>query len=160
MAYLDTAGFRDLTIAPTEYVEAIEEVTPGWVQSQLDYWSRWMDSRLAKRYAVPFNTPYPVAMQGWLARIVTYRVYLRRGIDPTDQQVAWVKEDHDNVTKELAEAANSEDGLFELPLLETGGRGITKGGPFGYSEQSPYAWMDRQADVARDEDANGSGTFG
>ncbi len=53
----------------------------------------------------------------------------------------------------MKEAADSAEGLFELPLradLETSG--VSKGGPLGYTEASPYRWTDRQADDGRNED--------
>ena len=86
MAYLNIDGFKLLTLMPGVHVDAIETVSPGWVDAQLEQVSSWIDSRLRKRYAVPFVAPYPSAVTGWLARIVTVRGYLKRGVDSTDEQ--------------------------------------------------------------------------
>ena len=84
--YLDLNGFKGLTVMPASDVDGIETSAPGWILGQLTYWSSQIDSRLAKRYAVPFPSPYPTAVTGWLARIVTQRLYIKRGVDSTDAQ--------------------------------------------------------------------------
>jgi hypothetical protein len=159
VSYLDLDGFESLTTMPGEFVEAIELASPGWIEGQLAYWTRWMDSRLSKRYAAPFATPYPDAVQGWLARIVTVRCFLKRGIDPNDAQFLEYKSDAEMATEEIKEAANSDTGLFDLPLrADTTVTGISKGGPYVYSESSPYVWTDEQVRVGRVEDRNRRGS--
>ena len=161
MAYLDKDAFAALTVMPEEYVAQIEMVSPGWVDGQLEYWSRQIDSRLAKRYAVPFSSPYPVAVCGWLARIVTVKCFLKRGVDPQDEQFDEYKSDAAAAMDEIKEAANSETGLFELPLrADKNASGISRGGTFGYSETSPYVWADIQGRVGHAEDRNGGGSYG
>lgn len=159
VAYLDLAGFRALTIMPGEDVDALELRYPGWIAAQLLQESAWLDSRLTKRYASPFASPYPTALLGWLTKLVTVRAYFKRGVDPLDAQYATAKEDADSVKTETLEAANSDIALFELPVkANNDASGVVKGGPFGYSEQSPYAWTDRQVEIGRNEDANGRGS--
>ena len=159
MAYLDLAGFRGLTVAPSNVVDDIEAASAGWIDVQLAYWSKWIDARLLKRYQAPFASPYPVAVQGWLSRIVTLRCYLRRGVDPTDPQFAEIKGDAEKAEAEIKEAADAKEGLFELPLrADVDANGVTRGGPMAYSETSPYVWTDRQRSVATDEDRNKRGT--
>ena len=49
---------------------------------------------------------------------------------------------------EVTEAADSEEGKFDLPLRQdTTATGVSKGGPLGYSEVSPYTWTDRQREA-------------
>lgn len=158
-AYLTLAQFKTLTVMPSSFVDALEVAQPGWVDIQLLYWSDWIDSRLRKRYAVPFVAPVPLAAQGWLTRIVTVRCYLRRGVDPTDQQYADIKADDVAARDELREAADSDAGLFDLPLRAdlTATSGISQGNPRAYSEQSPYAWTDVQGRIGRQQDESGNG---
>lgn len=160
-AYLDLATFKTLTLMPASDVDALNTLAPGWIDAQLEYYSRWIDARLRKRYAVPFPLPAPEAVREWLNRIVTVRAFLRRGVDPTDLQFQAIVADRDDALTDIKEAADSVTGLFELPLLDTGDDSdVTKGGPFAYSEQSPYVWTDLQRTSATDEDRNGSGTSG
>lgn len=160
-AYLNLESFKSLSVMPTEGLDRIEVITPGWVDAQLEYWSAQIDARLAKRYATPFASPYPIAVLGWLSRIVTIRCYLKRGVDPNDLQFAEIKADADAAWTEIKEAADSNTGLFDLPLrADTTTSGIAKGGTYSYTEASPYVWTDAQGDQGRSEDTNRGGTYG
>jgi hypothetical protein len=157
-SYLTLAQYKALAVIPAEFVTAIETITPGWTLAQLTSESAWINSLLTKRYDVPFADPPPAAVQRWLARIVTVSAYLKRGFDPTDKQGSMYVAMRDEAVKEIHEAADAENGLYGLPLREdTTASGISKGFPKAYSEQSPYAFTDSQARVARQEDDNGNG---
>lgn len=155
MAYLTPTTYADLTLAPAEYLLQVEVIAPRWLAGQLEYWSSWIDSRLRKRYAAPFaaapDTP-PVVM-GWLARIVDRELYLKRGVNPDDQQIGDVKDRALEAKAEVKEAADSKDGLFELPLRasQPTAQGVSRGGPLMYTEVSPYTWSSVQRDTAADE---------
>ncbi len=166
MPYLDRDAFAARTDLPPEYLDAIEDRTPGWLDVQLEQWSRWIDARLTKRYDVPFATPVPEIIKLWLSTIVTMRALLKRGIDPSDVDVSLLREDYDRVVGtpanpgEIQEAAEAEKGLFELPLRQdVSASGVSKGGPRTYSEASPYAWRDEQAATGREEDRRRGGTI-
>ena len=116
MAYLDKDAFANLTVMPSARVDALESVAPDWIDAQLAQESAWIDSRLRKRYAVPFTEPVPAAVQGWLARIVTVRCYLKGGVDSLDSQFEEIKADAEAARAEVLEAANSSVGLFDLDL--------------------------------------------
>ncbi len=151
---------------PEVFVLHVEKDTPGWIATQLEYWARWIDSRLRKRYASPFaafddSPPTPASVQGWLARIVTVRVWLKRGIDTDDLQFSTVNDDAAAAMLEVLEAANSDEGWFDLPLrVDQDGSAITRGNPRSYSEQSPYVHTDLQRETGRNEDEAGRGTSG
>lgn len=149
-AYLTIAAFKALSIIPASYVDQIETEQSGWTDTQLNAWSAWIDAKLAKRYAVPFGSPAPITVQMWLSRIVTPIAYLKKGVDPTDSQVAAIVADGEAARTEIKEAADSKEGLYELPLRADlpGSQGVGKGAPLGYSEQTPYAWTDVQQDAA------------
>lgn len=157
-SYTDITGFRNLTVMPSELVDAVESIAAGWIDAQLAYWSAQIDTRLTKRYNTPFQSPYPVALVGWLVRIVTHRAYLRLGVKTSDEQYESIKQDAQDAWSEIKEAADSNTGLFDLPLrADVDKSGIRKGGPLYYSEQSPYVWADQQAYLGRAEDENGRG---
>lgn len=159
--YLTDTEFRLLTLLPVNVIDEVEARTPGWLTQQLTTVSSRMDARLAKRYAAPFVAPYPTIAQEWLAHIVSWRCYLKRGVNSLDSEAAEYKAQHDQALKEIEEAANSDTGLFELPRVQSSPdvAGVSRGGPVSYSEQSPYVWTDSQADIGRQEDEQGGGSF-
>lgn len=159
--YLDLAAFKVRTLAPQSFVDELETLAPGWVLGQLEHYSRVIDARLRKQYAVPFADPAPETVKEWLTRIVTLRVYLRRGVDPSDLQFEEIKQDAKDALAEIKEAADSETGLYDLPVADAAdGSAISKGAPLGYSEASPYVWADVQVSAGRAEDGAGEGSGG
>ena len=159
-AYLTLAEFRLNTLLPDVVVDEIEARTPGWTDQQALLVSEHIDSRLRKRYRAPFATPYPAVLKEWVTHIVSLRAYLKRGVSSLDEQFGEYKAQHDRALGEVQEAADSDGGLFDLPLrADTTATGIEQGFPRAYSEQSPYAWTDEQAAVGRAEDDAGTGTL-
>lgn len=151
MAYLTLNEFKALTTMPPSYVDEVEQLAPGYTEQRLAAQSALVDARLAKRYRTPFTAPVPVAVQEWLARLVTLDVWQRRGYDATDAQAHLYREQAAAALDEIKEAANAVDGLYDLPL-STGASAIAKGGPLAYSERSPYVWTDEQGAAGRDDD--------
>lgn len=159
--YLNLAAFRARTLMPATYVDELEAAHPGWIDIQLDEESDAIDARLRKRYAAPFETPFPKKVLRWLTRIVTRSAWLKRGFDPNDPQGAEIVKDAETALEEIEEAADAENGLFDLPLrADTTKTGISKGGPLAYSEASPFVWQDEQGRRGRAEDSSGGGTYG
>ena len=160
--YLNGAGaeadrflerFKLLTVMPAADVDDLENQHPGFLMAQFELWSGWLDTRLRKRYAAPFQAPYVPALEGWLASLVTLRAYIKHGIRQTDEQWPTIVEDDKTARAEVLEAAGSVTGLFDLPLrANTTADGIVKGGPLGSSDASPYAGFDRQAEDGRAQD--------
>lgn len=159
-AYLTMSEFQDRTTMPPEFITALDAARPGWIATQLTLASRWVDARLGKRYAVPFAVPVPDLVLGWVTRLVTFECWQRRGYDPADQSMVQAKQDADDAKAEVREAADSQDGLFDLPLRADipGTSGISRKGPFSYSEQSPYVWISGQRATGTTEDGNGRGS--
>ena len=151
MSYVTLARFRELTVMPSADVNELEIASPGWIQRQCDARGAWLDSKLAKRYAVPFASPPPVIVELWVVRLVTPGAYLQRGVNATDAQFAMVAEDAKSAESEIADAANANAGHCELPMRADlpGSTGVVKGGVKFYSEPSPYEWKDRQREAVR-----------
>lgn len=164
--YLTIDGFKDLTTLPDGFVDDVEAVYPKWLTAQLSYWSRWIDSRLRKRYQTPFaahddDPATPITVQGWLSRIVSARVMIKRGFDPSDKSMDLVSQDYEDALAEIVEAADEEKGLFDLPEIESSDASLIRNeAPRVYSERSPYVSNDIEAEAARDEDENGFGSYG
>lgn len=160
-AYLDVTGFTARTIMPAEDVAFMQTTYPGFLDSRLTIGTSIINARLQKRYAVPFGTSatppvgVPEIVLGWLTALVTVDAYKKRGWNPSDAQSAEVIADRQEALDQMKEAAESDVGLFELPIKETDlTSAVSKGGPLGYSETSPYVWTDYQACTAREEDAS------
>jgi hypothetical protein len=162
--YLDLDEFKGLTVMPSLYVDEVEKKYPGWVDKQLDIKSRWIDSRLRKNYASPFaaftdDPPTPLTVQNWLQLIVTREVWLKRGVNASDEQFALVAQRAETAEAEVLEAANSEDGWFDIPRrVDADGTLMARTQTQAYSEQSPYVWTDKQVTTANSEDKSGTGT--
>lgn len=160
-AYLTLQQFTGLTVMPSSHVAQVETDAPGFLAAQLEAESRFIDSRLGKRYAAPFKGPtFPNVLGRWLVMLVTPIAYNKLGVFPSDQQSEQIESRRQQAIDELKEAADSEIGLFDLPLADTQpGSAIVYGASRVYSEQSPYVQNDRQRRTGRDEDRNGDGTY-
>jgi len=137
---------------PTESVNRLELQARGFIDQQIAMAQSWIETRLRKRYAIPFAAPYPEIYLGWITAIVTLAAYQRRGWNPSGAENELIIKAADDARAEVKEAADSKDGMFELPLRHDAPAGaVTQGGPMAYSEVAPYTWIDRQAEVARGE---------
>lgn len=161
MAYLTVEQFRTESLMPGIQVDQLEIAEPGFLFARLERRSGGIDARLRKRYAVPFESPTPDKVVEWLIAQVVADAYLKLGVDPLDRQMADILAAAKLAVDEQKEAADSVEGLFDLPLRkDTTETGISKGGTLGYSEQSPYVWKDVQVRSARSEDESGNGHGG
>lgn len=91
-------------------------------------------ARLVKRYAVDFQDPGapPDVLLGWLGALVDRDVQEYVGGVPEGREDEWIVKRADQAEAEIKEAADSETGLFELPLRNTdplGSSAINKGAP-------------------------------
>lgn len=159
--YLTVEKFKTLSAMTGVAVDRLESIAPGWLVAKLTSRSRWIDARLTKRYAAPFAAPVPEAVEDWLARIVTPAAFIRHGVDQLDEQFQEIKADAAKAEEEIKEAAEAENGLFDLPLrADKTKSGIAKGAPYVYSESSPTVWQRTQRRRGRAERAQGRGTDG
>lgn len=140
-------GRVDVLPAVTHY-----EIVAASVQSEIE-------SRLGKRYTIPFAPPYTPALFRWFEAFVTVSLYDRRGWNPSAAEDARIVDRYTQAEKDIQEAADSDTGKFDLPLRADlpGQSGISKGGPFACADASPYAGFDRQARDGRFQDRNRGG---
>ena len=150
-AALTLAQFKARTVMPTADVDELDTQYPDFWAAQIALAQAWVDGKLKKRYAVPFASPAPEIYLGWLTALVTFAGYQRRGWNPAGAENQLVIDAAKAAKDEVKEAADSRDGLFELPLRESepATSGVVAGGPLGYSEQSPWDWTDRQTEAVR-----------
>lgn len=142
-AYLDVDGFKLRSVMPSEEVALIETAWPGFLSAKLAEISGRIDARLAKRYVIPVPAPYPEIVLSWVERLTTRDAYLRRGCTPGSKQDEEILARAKAAEDEIREAADAKDGLFDLPTLQAS----KKTDFLGYSENSPYAWVDRNSEA-------------
>lgn len=145
-----------------EDVDLVESLYPGFVAGQIALEQNFIDTRLRKRYAVPFASPVPSIIKRWLAWIVTMACWDRRGAGDSQQgTLERAQARYDQAIAELKEAADAKEGLFDLPLNDdASASNVTQGFPLGYTETSPYVSTDVQRKQASFEDAQGRGSNG
>ncbi|HEY6464090.1 MAG TPA: hypothetical protein VIY73_28170 [Polyangiaceae bacterium] len=98
-------------------------------------------------------SPVPEAFLDWLTVLVTLDAYDKRGHNPQDPALARLATRELEVRAEVKEAADSKDGLYDLPTSEDESSAISSGGPLGASSASPYVSFSEQARRGREEDA-------
>lgn len=148
--YVTIQDVKDFGSLPAEDIDDLEVRYPGITLRVATKVSADFDSKLIKRYAAPFQQPYPDTLIDNVARVVAYRLTLKRGFNPSSAQDQEIVADKDAALKWLDDAANGQDGLVELPIKQTtpGQPGaVNQGAPLGYAEAGPYTWMDRQAEA-------------
>ena len=94
-------------------------------------------------------TPVPETILQWLTAFVSDDVGTRHGINTNDPLWDRVQKRVDRANEQLEKAANSQEGLWDLPVSEDQGSAVDTGGPLGYSESSPYQWSYSQQASAR-----------
>lgn len=154
--------FKLLSPMPASFVAEVETKTPGYTLARAELALAHIWGKLRKRYDFPTTdtTKTPVIVKGWIVSMVTPLVFLKRGISGTDEQWAEYIKAADAAVAEVNEAADAQNGKFDLPLRndDTTATGIVAGGPMVYSEASPYVWGDIQLERGRAEDDQGEGT--
>lgn len=162
--YLNLTQFKTMARIPATWVDEVETRAPGFVDQRLQLNSARLDGRLRKRYGAPYSAApssnAPTIVLEWLTALTTADVLIKRGVNPTDEQVREHFADRDRAITESLEAANGNAGLYDLPLVEDGtsGSGIKFGSTLAYSEASPYVAFDIQAAQGKVEDDGGTGT--
>ncbi len=105
-------------------------------------------------------TPVPEAVLGWIVAWLDYSI-IRKRFDPNSPEAQLYIDDFKRAMAEVEQAANSKDGLFDLPPVDGNQpSAVSTGGIQAYSESgSPFVSADRQERDALYEDAVGMGTF-
>ncbi len=157
--YCTTDEVKDLGSMPAEDIDQLEVQYPGITGRLVVAVSSMFDAKLRKRYATPF-TDVPQVVKLMVAQVVCFRLWMKRGYNPSGQLDAAIAKDSTDALAWLDSAADSQTGLIELPLREDaaglGARGgVAAGGPLGSSQASPYAWTSDQRRDGGAEDSRG-----
>ena len=140
--YLALATYKQRTTIDASLVQLCENKgkdVAWWLESA----SAQINTRLAKRYAVDFASPGPVPDQiiFWLIRLVNIDVWECAGGLPEGREDGWADAARKQVYEEIKEAADAENGLYELPLKNTdtlGSSAVNKGAPFVHEDATVH----------------------
>jgi phage gp36-like protein len=149
-SYVTIERFKLLTVLTAQTVdEWVRKHTIESFDATVESESAYVDSRLAKRYAIPFKFPYSDVVVRWTCDLVSERMLDRRGANPQDNDLRErITARAEKVREELKEAADSKDGLFDLPVRDdTSTSGIVTSDTLAVSEASPYSWVDTQREA-------------
>ncbi len=150
----DVDSFRARTAMPGGDVDLLEAREAGYLDATIVGVRAVVYAQLRKRYDVTFPEGVPDIVWRWITMIATPDAYLKRGANPNDDTLKLFEDRATLAYAQIKEAADSTTGLYDLPLLDSGdASAVTKGGPLGYSETSPYTWTDRQAEDGIAEDS-------
>lgn len=151
--------FKLLSTLADAQVDELEALYPGWCELQFQVHSAHIDGRLRKRYAAPFVAPYALMLETWISALVTLRANVKLGVRQTDEQFQTAVTDDKQARDDIKEAADAEDGLFDLPLrANTTESGIVAATTLCQTERSPYVGFDVTKAAADLEDQNGRPT--
>jgi len=149
--YVDKAYVKLVGSMPPADVDAVDALFAGKFDAIAAAVSAMFEAKLHKRYATPFDQPYPEALRWHVAQVVVAELWRMRGYDPGHPLDQVIEDRRKEALEWVREAADSKDGLVELPKRadQAGTSAVDAGGPRGYSEASPYDWLDRQAEAVR-----------
>jgi hypothetical protein len=145
-SYLTIAAYKTITTIDASVVDLCAAKGKD-VGRWLELKSGHIRARLVKRYAVDFNDPGPPPDKiiEWLVLLVDILVWACAGGLPEGREDGWAKEAEKTTLDEIKEAADSETGLFELPLRDTdplGTSAINKGPPFVVAYNTGFDYFD------------------
>lgn len=132
-SYLSETEAVDISLLPRIVFEDISARDPDWSRKVLENISAGtLDSRLAKRYAVPFDLADPPAkVREWVSAIYDWSACLKRGVDITAEHWPAIEARYTAAVAEIREAADAKDGLFDLPLRDGDVSAISRAEPLG-----------------------------
>lgn len=139
MAYLTRDQYLGSSRLPRNVLERIAVVgsSVDWLSEQLEIESSFIDSRLRKRYAVPFASPTPKVVCGWLVALVDRLAYLKTGFNPANEDVESYKALAEAAYNQIEEAAKLSEGAYDLPLRQDTTASGLKRTISGTTEASP-----------------------
>ena len=140
--YLTYDEVIDLGCMPSEDVNNLESTSPGIVLKTVQHVSGVFDSYLQKRYETPFQSDkIPDGLKEQVAQVVVYKLYMRRGFNPSNTQDAYIKDLNVEAMDWLVKASKGE---IELNRFADQTPDLDENGPLFYAEASPYSWIDNQ----------------
>ena len=142
--YLTLELYRDLTVLDEVRIDALYQRRPTFFARNFEMVSRQLEDRLRHKYNVPFPENHST-IQGWIVALVDPVAAIKVGLTPTDELFGMVRERAATAETQITDASNPQSANWNLPLKGSeDASAISKGGPFGYAEASPYDCIDVQ----------------
>jgi len=146
----DLASVKRQSVMPAADIDELEAREPTWILGKALSLQGIIDARLRKRCSVPFDSPVPDAVLTWLGSLLDPEMYLKRGINPSDQQQVLIDKRAERAELALAEAADGNIGKYDLPARQdTTETGMTEPATLGSSEQSAFTGKHLQWDAVK-----------
>jgi hypothetical protein len=146
----DLAAVKRQSIMPTADIDDLNTKESGWIVGKAASLQGFIDARLRKRCPVPFDSPVPDAVLNWLGALLDPEMYLKAGVNPSDQQQIRIDERRARAEAALAEAADGNIGKYDLPARQdTTDTAMTEPATLGYAEQSAFTGKHKQSDAVR-----------
>jgi phage gp36-like protein len=147
--YFDVSYLGMMGSIPASVLAEFEAANPGRVAAMIVAISRLMDSYLFKRYATPFVAPVPEAVKFHGTQILSHQLRVIIGFDPGSAQDEQIVDARKAAFAWLEQAANSRDGLVELPLREpdpgkADAAGVSRHKARAFSYRSAIDWHREQ----------------
>lgn len=147
--YLTYDEVINLGCIPSEYVDELDTTDPGIVLKVVQHVSGVFDSYLQKRYETPFQSDkIPDGLKEQLAQVVSFKLYMRRGFNPSSTQDQYIKDLYTEAMDWLVKASKGE---IELDRFADQTPDLDEMGPFVYADAGPYTWVDQQKKGSQDE---------
>lgn len=147
--YFDVDYLGMMGSVPGAVLTDFETSNPGRLAAMTVAISRLMDSYLFKRYATPFADPVPEVVKFHGTQIMSHQLRVIIGFDPGSAQDDQIVKARDAAFAWLEQAANSRDGLVELPLREpdpgkADATGVSRHKARAFSYRSAIDWHREQ----------------
>lgn len=138
--YITVDELIELGCMPSVDVEELEATDPGIVTKIIVGVSGLADSWLQKRYETPFaSNKIPDGLKLAVAQITAYRLYMRRGFNPSSTQDEFIKLLSDEAMAWLKSASTGE---IELNRFSDQTPNLDENGPlFASDGNDPYKWI-------------------
>lgn len=145
LSYIDLGSYCELPDAH------IAGAGSAFVNTQISLCRATIYDQLRRQYDIgAMVTTEPLIVKKWIATMVAPSIYVKRGVDPTDLQFQEYVRKATNAEKAVADAANAEKGLYDLPMLD-GSAAPKRIKVLSKSQADPGAWKREQADRAHVE---------
>lgn len=124
--YATAVDVKNLGGISHDEVDKFETKYPGRIAAMSLSISGKFDLRLRLRYGVPFPSPYPSEIVGYVVAVLVWEMVLAKGINPNAEQTKELKAKHDEAWAALEKLRTNE---YQLDATLDATPSKSEGGP-------------------------------